>query len=1210
VVVALFWSQGRFNVSIFEHPSILAATVTLFLLTEVVLTMIASVRIGGRASAGGAGAFATAAGGWAAGGAARLRRRELLPLLVVVLPLLLAALMLLLGRYSEASTAQGGGLIRPTLFRFDFADYINLESEISLSRDLVLLYRESAESAQQQLTMRSGGRLLRRFVLSGYDPRQGFFAEAAPGEEGAPRTVGEGSFRLPGRGYERRSDLRQEYYLVNFDPSSLVSVNYPVQVAPFEAWSNSSFARIYEVRSRASDATPETLRDAATPAPAGAAARWASDRHSYYTDYGGNEAIAELAREVTAGVSGDYAQARAIERYFHEEFFYSLRPGVAADGDQLSHFLFESQKGYCSYFAFSMTLMARSLGLPARVAVGFFVDPRMSVMDYYAVRADMAHAWVEIYFEDYGWIEFDPTASTVAPGEEFSTDPNLDMEQISALLEELMEHRNELRPSEPSEADSAGQDGGGGLSAAAVYRFMLRYWAALLAGAYLLSVAAYRLVPRLRAAGARDFRGRVQMRFGALLRELDAVGLRARPGETIAEYAERVAARHGLELPSCASFYLQALFGDAFEERDYHRYLEEEAELRRGLRRRLPWWRHLLGFLAPYLHLRAPSPAVRVGSVVATLLVLQAVNPFPAALLAQQTRPEEAERSAQWYADRAIEAIDGENYERAVQMLTDGQERHPESVQLYTILGDLYFDEELYRLALSEYQEAEQIEPENFAALHSAALSLGRLNRERDSVHYLERLLQLYPDSPDVIADLGWMYFKTHQLQKGEELLLEAIEDYGSERSLTMTLGTIYADMYRFEDSKEYYERSIESALEDGRSYFASVAYYNLSLLQKAFFRFNGAMQSTERSLAQATRSTGHLAKGELYEMQMDFRRAHDEYTEAYNLDEDTPLAKLDLAALYQTFGRLDEALAYARDVYDSDDLHWLFNFGTDEQRHRMELHHLLSEIYRAKATVRSYEPAAGPIEWVSNLAGRIRYRVLAWYHDMTFRRFASGVAEAYEQEGSILNAHWTYYRAQERYPRLALRALEEARGLETEVIPEAEPFYLMRVAMLRDDRAAIAEAVNAMHPRWERSSIAEGLREIAIRAHRDGDVEEAQRSAVELYRLNRGGLRQHGIELPLQLSVTGADGRVARRLVGSLRAAGLRPTAEAAAGGEGASSPLRLEVRVLDAERVSYRFLDADRFVLGDSVGVPALDRDGTARIAREITDAIFRVE
>lgn len=603
VVVALFWSQGRFNVSIFEHPSILAATVTGFILVEVVLTMIATIRLGRPAVAGGA--AATTAGAAAAGAAARLRRRELLPLLVVVLPLLLAALMLLLGRYSEASTAQGGGLIRPTLFRFDFADYINLESEISLSRDLVLLYREEAETAQQQLTMRSGSRLLRRFVLSGYDPRQGFFAEAAPGEDRAPQTVGEGPFSLPRRGYDRRSDLRQEYYLVNFDPSSLVSVNYPVEVVPFEAWSESSFARIYEVSSRASDATPEALADAATPGPR----TMGAERHRYYTDYGGNEAIADLAREVTAGIPGDYARARAIERYFHDEFFYSLRPGVAADGDQLRHFLFESRKGYCSYFAFSMTLMARSLGLPSRVAVGFFVDPRMSVMDYYAVRADMAHAWVEIYFEDYGWIEFDPTATTVAPGEEFSMDPNLDMEQISALLEELMEHRNELSPAEPSAADAAGPDGGRGLSAAAVYRFIRRYWVALLAAAYLFAVTAYRLLPRLRATGARDFRGRVRLRFRALLRELDAVGLRSGPGETVAEYAGRLAAHHGLDARACASLYLRALFGEAFADSAYQRYIEEEARLRRGVRTGLPWWRHLLGFLAPYLHLGAPAAA-------------------------------------------------------------------------------------------------------------------------------------------------------------------------------------------------------------------------------------------------------------------------------------------------------------------------------------------------------------------------------------------------------------------------------------------------------------------------------------------------------------------------------------------------------------------------------------------------------------------------
>jgi transglutaminase-like putative cysteine protease len=542
-----------------------------------------------------------------------LRRRELLPLILVVLPFLLAVFAATVYGYTrQGGAAQpGGGLIRPTLLGFDFSDYISLESEISLSRNLVLLYREDAESARQRLTLRSGGRLLRRLVLSGYDPRRGFFAEAAPGEPAEPHTVGEAATSLPERDYRRRSEVRQEYYLVNFDPSSLVSVNYPVEIVPFEPWADSSFARIYEVTSRASDASAEALSRAQVPrAPSlEGGDRNGVEWYRFYTDYGGNRPIAELAREVTEGIDGDYARAAAIERYFHEEFYYSLRPGVAADGNQLSHFLFDSRKGYCSYFAFSMTLMARSLGLPARVAVGFFVAPEMSVMDYHAIRADLAHAWVEIYFEDYGWIEFDPTATTVAPGEEFSLDPNLDMDQISALLEELIRHRDELRRAGPSSAGEDGGDGAAGLSVAEVSRFVRRYWQVLLIAAYLAIVLAYRGVPRARARAARTHREGVQRRFSALLRELDALGLREKPHETVTEYAARLELRHGIGAALCAELYLKALFDAEFEEKDYRRFVEEERDIRAALRRTLPWWRHVVGFLAPYLHLAEPRTA-------------------------------------------------------------------------------------------------------------------------------------------------------------------------------------------------------------------------------------------------------------------------------------------------------------------------------------------------------------------------------------------------------------------------------------------------------------------------------------------------------------------------------------------------------------------------------------------------------------------------
>ena len=92
--------------------------------------------------------------------------------------------------------------------------------------------------------------------------------------------------------------------------------------------------------------------------------------------YGDDILIRELAEEVTDGLETYYDKVIAIMFYLRDTYFYSLKPGVAADGDQLHYFLFESQKGYCSYFAFSMALMCRSLGIPARVAAGFFIDPQ------------------------------------------------------------------------------------------------------------------------------------------------------------------------------------------------------------------------------------------------------------------------------------------------------------------------------------------------------------------------------------------------------------------------------------------------------------------------------------------------------------------------------------------------------------------------------------------------------------------------------------------------------------------------------------------------------------------------------------------------------------------------------------------------------------------------------------------------------------------
>jgi hypothetical protein len=77
--------------------------------------------------------------------------------------------------------------------------------------------------------------------------------------------------------------------------------------------------------------------------------------------------------------------------------------------DPVANFLFERKRGHCEYFASSMAIMLRALGIPSRVVNGFRTGEFNDLTSQYLVRASNAHSWVEAYFPSYGWISFDPT---------------------------------------------------------------------------------------------------------------------------------------------------------------------------------------------------------------------------------------------------------------------------------------------------------------------------------------------------------------------------------------------------------------------------------------------------------------------------------------------------------------------------------------------------------------------------------------------------------------------------------------------------------------------------------------------------------------------------------------------------------------------------------------------------------------------------------
>jgi transglutaminase-like putative cysteine protease len=136
---------------------------------------------------------------------------------------------------------------------------------------------------------------------------------------------------------------------------------------------------------------------------------------------------AALADSIVREAVADYDKAARLEQFLLRNYRYDLRVEPLAPGrDAVDTFLFEAQAGYCAQFATAMAVMARHVGLPARVAVGYLPGVYDPMTGAYRVRAGDAHAWVEIHFRISGWVAFDPT-----PGLDVAQGPAGDQRWVS-----------------------------------------------------------------------------------------------------------------------------------------------------------------------------------------------------------------------------------------------------------------------------------------------------------------------------------------------------------------------------------------------------------------------------------------------------------------------------------------------------------------------------------------------------------------------------------------------------------------------------------------------------------------------------------------------------------------------------------------------------------------------------------------------------------
>lgn len=245
---------------------------------------------------------------------------------------------------------------------------------------------------------------------------------------------------------------------------------------------------IYTVESQVSTATADQLRaDPSTQTlPSGAQAQYGQLPHAY-------PRVLALARSITAGDTTTYDKVQSLIDWIGAHTHYSLDiPPLPAGADTVDEFLFGNRVGFCEQISTSLAVMLRSLGIPAREAVGYVPGGYDPITDLWQVHADDAHAWVQVWFPGYGWQNFDPTA--VVP------------------------------PSNPSPGATALKDVAGALR-----RVPWVPVVAVLAGAGLVVVAV-----RLRRARPATWAARVA---GDAERAGRRAGRPRRPSETLVEYA-------------------------------------------------------------------------------------------------------------------------------------------------------------------------------------------------------------------------------------------------------------------------------------------------------------------------------------------------------------------------------------------------------------------------------------------------------------------------------------------------------------------------------------------------------------------------------------------------------------------------------------------------------------------------------------------------
>lgn len=321
--------------------------------------------------------------------------------------------------------------------------------------------------------------------------------------------------------------------------------------------------------------------------------------------------LKQEALDVTMRYDNPYDKVKALEAYLRQ-FPYTLdMPDTPQDQEFVDYFLFEEKQGYCVYYATAMTVMARSIGIPARYVTGFIMPDEPIEGDSYQVDNSRAHSWVEVYFNNFGWLAFEPTPAYEAGDltDDASSTPSTDDNYNNYYQQQYQDYMSGLNQSVGDEQDLTQNSVGLTSEESSQADHMSNWLLALIIAAAVAIILVARITfvwikrKRLDAAMQKaGYRDAIIAYYANICDLLNYQQLNIWPGETPSEYAERISRYiEGSDFKELTNIFQKARYSqlplsmaELHAMADYYRYMLKTLREKPKLYMKYVWHRYLL----------------------------------------------------------------------------------------------------------------------------------------------------------------------------------------------------------------------------------------------------------------------------------------------------------------------------------------------------------------------------------------------------------------------------------------------------------------------------------------------------------------------------------------------------------------------------------------------------------------------------------------